>query len=88
MNNLIINSIMDQKHSEYFGFTVDEIMEMAAMTSSVKFCSEDELKELSKKALQQIIDKQYDTELREAGVTDVIKYGVAFCGKRVEIAVG
>lgn len=30
MNNLIINSIMDQKYSEYFGFTADEIMEMAA----------------------------------------------------------
>ena len=42
----------------------------------------------TKKALQQINDKKYDTGLREAGVTDVIKYGVAFCGKKVEIAVG
>ena len=55
---------------------------------AAKDCSEDELKELSKKALQQIDEKKYDTELREAGITDVIKYGVAFCGKKVEIAVG
>lgn len=54
---------------------------------AAKDCSEDELKELSRRALQQINDKKYDTELREAGVTDVIKYGVAFCGKRVEIEI-
>ena len=46
------------------------------------------MRELSKKALQQINDKKYDTGLREAGITDIIKYGVAFCGKKVEIAVG
>ena len=54
---------------------------------AAKDCSEDELRELSKKALQQIEEKKYDTELREAGVTDIIKYGVAFCGKKVEIAI-
>lgn len=55
---------------------------------AAKDCTEEELKALSKKALQQIDDKKYDTELRETGITDVIKYGVAFCGKKVEIAVG
>ena len=55
---------------------------------AAKDCTEEELKALSKKALQQIDEKKYDTELREAGITDVIKYGVAFCGKKVEIAVG
>lgn len=54
---------------------------------SKKLYSEDELRELSKKALQQIEEKKYDTELREAGVADIIKYGVAFCGKKVEIAI-
>jgi len=44
------------------------------------------LKQLSETALKQIQEKQYDTELRAAGV-EVI-YGVAFCGKRVEVAVG
>ena len=55
---------------------------------AVKDCSEEELKELSKKALQQLNDKKYDTGLLEAVITDIIKYGAAFCGKKVEIAVG
>lgn len=50
-------------------------------------CSGEQLKRLSKKALQQIIDKQYDAELSAAGVKNIYKYGVAFCGKKVEISV-
>lgn len=46
------------------------------------------LKQLSETALKQIQEKQYDTELRAAGVEVIYKYGVAFCGKRVKIAVG
>ena len=29
MNNLSINSVLDNKYSAYFGFTADEVMEMA-----------------------------------------------------------
>lgn len=29
LNNLKINSVMDRKYSEYFGFTADEVKEMA-----------------------------------------------------------
>lgn len=54
---------------------------------AAKDCSAEELKDLSKKALKQINEKKYDTELKAAGITDMIKYGVAFCGKHVEIAV-
>lgn len=46
------------------------------------------LKQLSETALKQIQEKQYDTELRAAGVEVIYKYSVAFCGKRVEVAVG
>ena len=46
------------------------------------------LKQLSETALKQIQEKQYDTELRAVGVEVIYKYGVAFCGKRVEVAVG
>ena len=55
---------------------------------AVKDCTEDELKAVSKKALQQIDEKKYDTGLCDTGITDVIKYGVAFCEKKVEIVVG
>ena len=30
-------------------------------------------------------DKRYDTEMREAGVADIIKFGIAFSGKKVMI---
>ena len=50
-----------------------------------KDCSQDKLKELSQTALQQIHDRRYDTEMSAKGVTKIFKYGVAFCGKNVEI---
>ena len=39
-------------------------------------------------ALQQINEKKYDAELNAAGVKTIYKYGVAFSGKKVEVAVG
>lgn len=53
-----------------------------------KNCTADQLKKLSETALQQIIDKKYDTELTTAGVTTIYKYGVVFCGKNVEVTMG
>ena len=50
-----------------------------------KDADEKELKELAKAALKQIIDKKYDTEMQTKGVKTIIKYGVAFSGKHVEI---
>lgn len=52
-----------------------------------KNSSDNQLKKLSETALQQINDKQYDTELMAAGVKTIYKYGVAFSGKKVEVAV-
>lgn len=52
-----------------------------------KNCTEEQLKTLSQTALQQIIDKKYDTELIAAGIETIYKYGVAFSGKNVEITV-
>lgn len=53
-----------------------------------KNCTADGLKKLSETALKQINDKKYDTELTAAGVKTIYKYGVAFSGKKVEVAVG
>lgn len=44
-----------------------------------------ELSKLAQTALKQIEEKKYDTELCAQGVNDIIKYGVAFQGKNVEI---
>ena len=52
-----------------------------------KHCTKETLKNLADKALQQIEDKKYDTELREKGISVIYKYGVAFSGKDVEVTV-
>lgn len=44
-----------------------------------------ELSKLAQTALKQIDEKKYDTELCAQGVNDIIKYGVEFKGKTVEI---
>ena len=53
-----------------------------------KDCSDTALIVLSKAALQQIIDKNYSAELKEKGIPVIYQYGVAFCGKSVEVTVG
>lgn len=53
-----------------------------------KDCSDTALKELSKVALQQIIDKKYDTEMKDKGIRVIYQYGIAFCGKNAEVIVG
>lgn len=52
-----------------------------------KDCSAEQLKKLSETALQQIESKKYDTEMIAKGIGTIYKYGVAFCGKRVEVTV-
>ena len=52
-----------------------------------KDCSDTALKELSKTAVQQIIQKKYHTEMKAKGVPVIYQYGVAFCGKDVAVAV-
>ncbi len=49
--------------------------------------SGDKLKQLSEKALAQIQVRKYDTDMISKGVKTIFKYGVAFSGKQVEIAV-
>lgn len=50
-----------------------------------KSCSKTDLQKLAQTALQQIEDKRYDSELRVSGIRPIFKYGVAFCGKAVEV---
>ena len=50
-----------------------------------KDCDEQELKGLAEEAVQQIETRKYDTELTMNGVDNILKYGVAFCGKKVAI---
>lgn len=42
---------------------------------------------LAKDALKQINDKNYDTDMQDRGIHEIVKYGIAFAGKKVEIAI-
>ena len=48
----------------------------------------DDLKALAAAALRQIDEKDYPAALRAEGVAEVVKLGLAYCHKRVELAVG
>lgn len=50
-----------------------------------KNLNDEELDALSIEAIEQINEKGYDTEMREEGVTDIIKFAVVFSGKKVKI---
>lgn len=52
-----------------------------------KNCSEQKLIELSQTALRQIINRKYDTDMLSKGVSTIFKFGIAFSGKDVQIAV-
>ena len=43
--------------------------------------SEDELESLSMEALAQMDEKQYDLEMKEEGIENIIKLGIAFSSK-------
>lgn len=45
----------------------------------------DALDALAKDALHQIDQKHYDSELTEIGITDILKLGIAFSGKKITI---
>ncbi len=51
-----------------------------------KDCTEAQLEALAQTALQQINDRVYNTELESQGVISVLKYGIAFSGKKVRVA--
>ena len=51
-----------------------------------KECTEEKLDSLAQTALQQIEDRHYDTEMKNHGIANIIKFGVAFSGKKVSIA--
>ena len=43
------------------------------------------LSELAEEALAQIDEKRYDAEMKEDGIGDILKFGIAFSGKKVSV---
>lgn len=53
-----------------------------------KKCAPEKLGQLAEVALNQINERKYDTDMVSQGTTTIFKYGVAFSGKNVAVAVG
>lgn len=53
---------------------------------NVRSEKDEDLKEAAYGALDQIIEKKYDAQMRMDGVSEIYMIGMAFCGKKVEIA--
>ncbi|ALF18638.1 AAA family ATPase [Fusobacterium animalis] len=47
---------------------------------------EKDLEKVSKEAIEQIIDKKYDTQLKERGIKDITLIGIAFFGKILKVS--
>lgn len=45
--------------------------------------SDVELEKWSNEALKQIGELRYDSEMKEGGITEILKFGIAFSGKKV-----
>lgn len=50
-----------------------------------KDLSEDALDELAEEALLQIDNMRYDSEMKKDGIDDILKFGIAFSGKKVRV---
>ena len=45
----------------------------------------EDLKESAREALEQVIKRNYEASLRQAGINKIIKVGLAFFNKKVEV---
>ena len=52
---------------------------------AIKNTSEKDLTEAARAALEQIAEKNYESEMKARNVKSIVKYGAAFCGKKVQI---
>ena len=50
-----------------------------------KNLEEEDLNLLAEEALQQITTLKYDADMREDGITDILRFGIAFSGKKVRV---
>ena len=50
-----------------------------------KDLSADALEKLADEALAQMDEKRYDSEMKEDGIKNILKFGIAFSGKRVSV---
>ena len=81
--------IRSNRESGYGRYDIAAMPKRAGIPGLIIECktaaSEDALANEAQIALQQIADRDYDAEFRAQGVDQVLRYGIAFCGKRVQV---
>ncbi|MDY3917258.1 MAG: AAA family ATPase [Selenomonadaceae bacterium] len=81
--------IRSNRESGYGRYDIAAMPKRAGIVGMIIECktaaSEDTLANEAQVALQQIADRDYDAEFRAQGVEQVLHYGIAFCGKRVQV---
>lgn len=64
---------------------IEQLPGILIEVKSDKALSEENLDKSAKEALDQIKKKRYDAEMKNDGITNIVKYGIAFSGKQVRI---
>lgn len=54
---------------------------------AVSVSEKDKLSELAEEALVQTEDRNYQRDLEDRGISDIVRYGIAFAGKNVEVRI-
>ena len=85
LNNFTTFTIADVDFDKYFGFTDWEVRELLTYYDfNDKYGNLDAACE---RALKQAEERKYDEELRENGVNEILKYGIACYMKRCKVKV-
>ena len=85
LNNFTTFTIADVDFDKYFGFTDWEVRELLTYYDCNDKCGN--LDAACERALKQAEERKYDEELRENGVNEILKYGIACYMKRCKVKV-
>ena len=82
--------IRSNHESGYGRYDIAAIPRRAGLSGIIVECKTaertDELIAKAEEALAQITERDYDAELRAQGVPNILHYGIAFCGKKLQVA--
>lgn len=88
-SDYIIESNRESGYGRFDLAIIPKDVEKAGVIMEFKVAdSEADMTDKAKEALQQIEEREYVTEFRRRGIQTVWKYGIAFCGKKVEVVRG
>ena len=87
-NQYMVKSNRESGYGRYDVSLIPRNKKMAGIIMELKYekdLGDEGLNKLADEALRQIEDKEYVTEMKDEGVKDILKLGMAFSGKKVVI---